>query len=494
MGSAITGILKGGLQLSTARVAVLVVGILQSFILAKVLGPSGYGEVSLFNLIFLYGGLTGLGFKNVASREIPGYLANNDKESFHFIKNFSFTVEIFFRLLICIVLALAGLIFYSGSLRIGILMISVILVLSNLTGFYQQIANATKKFDVISKAILITGFFSGLFTILLVTWCGVYTRLLAILIVQIILLYFLYRNLKINISLTFRLDRFYPVLKMGIPFVLLSIVYYLWRVSDRTLIAKMLDFRMLGIYSFATSCIQLLLVFSNDFNAVLQPFLYERTSKIKDKDAFFSLIKKPTIFYAYIIPVFFSIIWIGYPYIINMILPKYIEAIWPFRILLIQFYIANITVGVTLFLRSAEVNKQFLLSLPYIIAGVVSYALIFYFLQHGYGISWVAVGIVTAHLIAAIIIFGIAHRHYIEDWRTALRYYGLIIIPFFYLGFFLYLLEKFFPDYSLINLLLQLSCCILFSLPLFYFVNRKFKIYSEVRLMLSSRFGRSHAV
>lgn len=495
MSSAFSGIIKGGFQLSFARATVLAVDMLQIFVLAKVLGPSGYGEVSLFNLILLYGALTGLGFDAIAFREIPGHVVKNDDKSLHFIKNFSFTVEIMVRVCVGIILLSVGLIFYSGTLRIGIFIIAIILILQKITTFYQLFGNALKKFSIISKAIIIQGFFAGLVTIMLVKWCGVYTRLLAILIVQIFLLYFFYKNIPLRAIFTFRKDKFYPILKMGIPFVLLNIVFYLWRLSDRTLIANMLDFRMLGIYSFAAASIQTLLIFSNDFNTVLQPFLYERTSKIKQKDDFFALVRKPTIFYAYLIPVFLPIIWIGYPYVINVILPNYIESVWPFRILLMQIYLGNIALGVILFISSAEVNKQFLLAMSYVIAGVVSYILIFYFLQHGYGLSWVAIGIVTAQCAAIIIIFCIAQPFYIESGGKALKYYTLILIPVIYLGFFLYILEKFFSGHSLTNLLLQLFFCILFSLPLFFVVNRELNFFSEVRWLLSSKFGRkSHPI
>ena len=120
MATTFTNILKGGFQLSLARVCVLILSILQSFVLAKVLGPSGYGEVSLFSLILLYGGLTSLGFDTVAMREIPGHIARNDTGSFHFIKNFSFTVEMGFRLLVCLIVFAAGCFFYSGTYGSGV--------------------------------------------------------------------------------------------------------------------------------------------------------------------------------------------------------------------------------------------------------------------------------------------------------------------------------------------------------------------------------------
>ena len=481
-------IIAGSLQLSVARVAVLLVSILQSFILAKVLGPEGFGQVSLFNLILLYGGLAGLGFSTVASREIPGHIANKDKNSYEFIKNFSFTVEIGFALLLSISTFMFALFFFSGTIRIGAIVISIILFVQKINQFYQNIANALKKFKIVGNAILTQGILTGPLILILVKWCGIYTKILSILFVQIILFFYFYKRFTLNIAFTFDKRKFFSVLKKGLPFVFLSFIFYFWRLSDRTLIAKMLSFEILGIYSFATTCIRMLLVFSNDFNTVLQPFFYERTAVIEGKDEVFYLIRKSTLFYAYLIPLLFVVLWIGFPYLVKIFMPKFMESVWPFRILLLQFYFTNLSVGVVFLLRSSEVNKQFRLSLSYVVAGIFSYILILSFLQKGLSITWVASGIAISNLVAVIINFWMAHKHYLSNYKKAVRYYGLILIPVIYLGLYLYLIEVYFPDYSINNLIFKALFSILFSIPLIYIFNREVKLFGALYAEFKRKF------
>src|SRR3972149_12331229 len=102
MSSDLRDVLKGGFQLSTARGGMFVLQALQNFILAGLLGPKGFGEVSLFNLIFQYARLAGFGIDRVAYREIPGRMAVNDIERVETVKNMAFKCEMWVRVLGCL--------------------------------------------------------------------------------------------------------------------------------------------------------------------------------------------------------------------------------------------------------------------------------------------------------------------------------------------------------------------------------------------------------
>ncbi|MDD5691373.1 MAG: oligosaccharide flippase family protein [Candidatus Omnitrophica bacterium] len=479
MKNSMQNIFAGSLQMYSARIVTLSLGILQNFILAKFLGPAGFGEISLFSLILVYAGLTGLGFDTVAAREIPGYVVLDKKREIDHIQNLSFSVELVFRIVISIIVALIGLFFFKGTLKVGILLISLVLVAQKISAYWRVIANATKKFSILSKVNILEGLLMGGLTIILVKFTGVYTRLLAVLCAQIAVGFYLIKSMPLDLKITFKSERSRAILKMGLPFVILSIVYYVWQASDRTLIARFMNFEMLGLYSFAASCVSLLLLFSEDVNAVLQPFMYERISSRKSRKEILPMIRKSTVLYAYLTPVLIFFLWILYPVILKLIMPGYLESVWPFRILLFQFYLVNINTPVNYLIRSNEVNRQSWLLLTYIIAGAVSYLAILLFWRMGLGMTGAALGVVFANIIAVIINFSIAHRYYLDDLKISIRYYVLILTPVIYTVLCLLIMEIAITRGILNSWIFQFITIVGLVSPLVFFANRELGLIRE---------------
>jgi lipopolysaccharide exporter len=487
MKSSLQRILRGGLHLSVARVAVLALSVLQSIILAKLLGPIGFGEVTLFSLILTYANLTGFGFDAVAAREIPGYAISGNQEAIERVINHSLSIEITFRLVISLIVMLIGFIWFSGTLRIGMILIGPVLVAQRLSSIYSAIQNSLKSFAALGRATMISGFLLACLTIVLVKFTGVYTRLIAVLFTEAIVAYYLSRKMSFKFRLIFRGGRFWEMLKIGLPFVALNLVYFLWRASDRTLVAKFMDFRTLGIYSFAVSCVQLLLTFVTDFNSVLQPFMYERISKNSNAQGIFPLIRKPTIFYAYLTPIVICFFWVLYPPVLKVIMPDYMDSVPVFRILLFQLYIVNISTAINYLIRSSEINKQSWLVMSYGGAAIVSYLSIMLFWRMGFGTVAAVYGVLLGNIVPVIANFGLAQRYYLEKSGPRLKYYVSILLPIAYAATYLFLIGMI-PDENILNRLpCQLVMVVIFSIPLLFLANKELNLYAEVKLLLSRR-------
>jgi O-antigen/teichoic acid export membrane protein len=487
MKTSLQKILRGGLHLSFARIAVLGLSVLQSIILAKLLGPHGFGEVALFNLILTYVNLTGLGFDSVAAREIPGYAINGRQEAIEQVVNHSLSIELTLRLIISLLVMLVGLVCYRGTLRIGIVLIAPVLVVQRLSMIYFSFQNSLKSFATMGRATMISGALLAFLTIALVKFTGVYTKLLATLVTEAIVAYYLTRNMTFKFKLTLRGGRFTEMLKMGLPFVALSLVYFLWRASDRTLVAKFMDLRTLGIYSFAVYCVQLLMTFLRDFNGVLQPFIYERISQESNPGDILPLIKKPTVFYAYLTPILICFLWVLYPPVLKLIMPKYMDSVPIFRICLFQIYIVNISTAINYLMRSSEINKQSWLVMSYGGAAIVSYASILLFWRMGFGTAAAVYGILLSNIVPVVANFGLAQRYYLEKSQARLKYYASILLPIVYAAAYLFLIGLI-PDGSFLKLLpCQLVMVTIFSLPLLFFANKKLNLLAEVQLFLAGR-------
>ena len=177
--------------------------------------------------------------------------------------------------------------------------------------------------------------------------------------------------------------------------------------------------------------------------------------------------------------------WVLYPPILRLLMPEYLGSIWVFRILLFQIYLVNIGVSVTSFLRSNEINRQAWMTLSYVVAGIVSYVSIIILWKIGMGIAGAALGIVIANLTAILINFYLAHRYYLENMRTALKYYVSILFPIVYTGLCIFLIEMI-PDENLFHALpLQFLLVTIFTSPLFFFANKRLNLVHEVSTILS---------
>jgi O-antigen/teichoic acid export membrane protein len=425
----VRSIFKGGFQLSSARGVVLAIQALQYFILAKLLAPTGFGQVSLFSIVLLYTGLTGFGIDTVAAREIPGRVAGNDRERVDHLTDLAFTCELVLRAVVALGVALVGVIFYEGTIRVGLILIAAVLFFDRIQALYYGIGSALKRFDVLSRANILGGVIIGVFTVLLVQTTGVYTQLIATLACALLTTVYYHRRLGLRPRLRFDIGEFLKLVRMGLPFVALAIVFYLWKASDRTVIAAFTDFKSLGMYAFAAACVQLVMAFMNDFQTALQPAVYERTARAQRPEDFYGIVRRPSILLAYLTPALVAFLWLAYPVVVALLLPEYSGTIWVFRILALQIFLMNIGVMVAYLLRSAEINRQSYLVWLYVIAAGLSYALSVALLASGFGLVGVAVGNVIAHGIAVVMTFVVAQRYFLVDRRQAFAYYRELIEP-----------------------------------------------------------------
>ena len=415
--------------MSTARGGMFVLQALQNFILAGLLGPKGFGEVSLFNLIFQYARLAGFGIDRVAYREIPGRMAVNDIERVETVKNMAFTCEMWLRVLVCLLVLIMGLVFYSGMIRTGIIIIVLVLFVDKMNELYYGIGSALKKFSILSKGNLISGFIMALLTISLVKFTGIYTQLIAMFFVTSLVIFYYNKKLKLDIKPLFVRKEFFLMLKMGIPFVFMAIAFTIWQISGRTMTAISLDMTALGLYSFAHSCVLILVMFLDDFQTAFQPIVYERMAKTKNKRDIFAVVRKPALLFGYTTPIVIAFLFLIFPFFVRWFMPRYENSIWIFRILLANVYLAYLGIMVNYLLRSAELNKQSYLLFSYSLAAGVSYLSMWVLLKIGLGVTGVVIGVIMGQAVAVVQTFIMAHRYYIDGWKEAIAYYRELITP-----------------------------------------------------------------
>lgn len=486
MTEAVRQVLRGGLQLSAARLVVMICMASQSFVLATVLGPIGFGQVSQFNLVLLYLGLISLGTDMVAAREIPGLQARQEFDRVERVGALAFTTEVSLRAVLSLLVAAAGLLFFDGLMRSGLLLVALASTFDRAVAVYQSLGSARREFGVLSRANMLSALITIFTTVAVVKFAGSLTQLVALLVTVVCTAGFLHLHLPLRLERV-SLPEFRRMTSMGLPFVAMSLSFYVWRASDRTVIASMLDVRLLGLYAFAAACMQLVVVFMNDFHAAFQPLVYERTAQSRSARDLYRIIEMPSVVFAYATPIVIAAMWVAYPVLVAAFMPDYLESLWAFRALTFQLYFISVGSMAVYLLRSPELNRQGLLAWAYVVAAAVSYPLAIIAISRGFGITGAAVAVLAGQLVAIAVTFAVAHRHYLETASQARAYYAELIKPLIAMLIFaagVWWLEGAAPSSSL-RIVGEIGQFAILSAVLLLALNRRSGVLREVMRMRS---------
>jgi O-antigen/teichoic acid export membrane protein len=442
-----------------------------------------YGILNLILLVAFYAGLAGPGLIDVANRELPFLAGRDDVRGAERVRNVGFSADLLWRAFVGLCVLVAAFFQTNEVLRYGLIITAFTLFVARINELYSLVCQVKKDFHLLSKATFLTSTLSSGLIVATVYWVKIFSPLLVPLLVLTVIIFYYQRH--IHLDMQFSLDRgeLKRMMRIGIPLQLLTVVFWIYRNSDRTVIAGFLDTTSLGYYALAVSIVQYLQLPPNDFVLVLRPRLYEILGKYEDVAEVRPYIMKPTIVIAYLIPFVVGLIWLCSPLIILSVLPKYAGSINVLKILALNIYFATVLLMPHLLLYSAKVNRQTHCVFVWGAAAVVTALLSYLFLQIGWGIDGVAVAMVVGQAFAAVFIFGMGHRYYLKGVRGPFWYYFKLLLPLLYTGALASLISYIsgYDSLSVATVSFQAIIFSVFFLPVLFYLNMQTKILSFVR-------------
>jgi O-antigen/teichoic acid export membrane protein len=425
-------ILTDTAKISTTRVYSIVLAVIQGFVVARVLGPEMYGLLSLILLIAFYANLIGPGLLDVANRELPFLAGKGDTQGAHRLRSVGFSGDLLWRAFLCVCVLVAAIFQSNEILRYGLIITAITLFTARLNEIYSVVCQVKNDFHLLSKATFLTSTLTSGLIIATVYWGKVFSPLLVPLVVSLVIIFYYQRHTRLEMEFSVDRTELKRMIRIGIPLQLLTVVVWIYRSSDRTMVASLLDTTSLGYYALAVNIVQYLQLPQNDFVLVLRPRLYELLGRSEDPAELRAYIVKPTLIIAYLVPFVIGLVWLCSPVIVMALLPKYAGSISVLKILALDVYFATILLMPHILLYSAKVNRQTHCVYVWGGATVVTVILSYVFLRMSWGIEGVAVAMVLGQALAAAFIFGMSHKYYLKGVRGAFMHYVKVVLPIAY--------------------------------------------------------------
>ncbi len=478
-------------KFTSARYISQGIGFFTAIALRAFLGPFYMGIWSLFKVGIGYSAYLFFGVDQGIANRIPFYAGQGDTRSEEEARNAGFGFMLLVSVLTGLGLLSAALILrnkFPIEVIVGLCALSVYLALSNVCIFYQILLRTRHNFSVLSKSIIFEAVINLVLVILLVRNFKIYGLYAALILVTLLNTVFIHALAKYNFVFRLKFRRILSLVKVGLPITIIGFLQWGLNSLDTIMIAKMIGVTFVGYYSIpimARSYIGQL----SGFGTVLYPRIledYGAKQRIED-------IKKYTIvplaINAYLLPVILGLMFFAAAFIVRIVLPKFIPGILAMQILLIGMFFRSCSYQAEHFLIA--LNKQTRL-IPVFLGALVLNAVMNYILiKRGFGIYGVACATSFVTFLNFIVLQSYAMRHFSRT-REIASFFVKIIVPFVYTAAIVLFLQKFLViSNEYIEVTVKSCLLVIFSLPLFFYINKSTRVLNLILDMLITKFNRT---
>jgi O-antigen/teichoic acid export membrane protein len=327
--------LKSVMKVLFGNLTTIVSGVVIGFLLPMLISVSDYGYYKTFTLYMSYIGCFALGMIDGINLNYAGTSYNElNKKEFRLY----YKVLLILQFMISLLIIIFAILFFSGNLRIIFVVLGLIIIPNNLSGYFQQISQATQRFNEYAIRNIVKSI--GNIVILIIMFIMLktghsvsYVHYIVLFLVINVLLFvwyiITYRDIVFGQSETFKCDRTKILLfiKNGFPLMISNLCATLILTIDRQFVSVLFSKEQYAIYAFAYNLLSLITVAISSISIVLFPMLKQ--------EAVSNLSKKYNMYVSLILLLVGTMLVAYFPLValIRIILPKYSESLIYFRIM-----------------------------------------------------------------------------------------------------------------------------------------------------------------
>lgn len=287
-------------------------------IMRRYVPPYDMGIYTSVNLIILYMGYAHIGVLNSYNRDYPQLLGAREKIKAEKMRNAVFTFLIALYFLITVGSVVAGYLLYNKDFKlfIGVCCAGVISAGNSMFTFFDFTNKSQKKFVKSSVNYLLKTtaiIIIGLITISQFGYIGIYSGLLAGVVVTIIINADIIKEIRFNFDIKLTCS----LVASGLMLLVNNFVWTLMQSVDRLVILKFLNMEQLGVYSVALLGFSTMVIFPQSLAQVFYVKLSRKYGNQKDENILFkdtakftkiiaSITTIVTVFAYYLLPIFIS--------------------------------------------------------------------------------------------------------------------------------------------------------------------------------------------
>ncbi len=329
-----------------AQIGSFVVGLVTK----GLLGPTNVGIWSLFNILLGYLAAVQVGAGDAIAKEGPYLRERGDfahvRRLTRAMLGFVLSASVLLGAVIAVVaLAMRGL---EPPYRVGLLVIGVSFPLWMLMNMETVILRAAKRFDVLSRQLVLQLAITAIVAIPLIWRFSIYGQYVAFVVALLGVLAFLHRAVRredpAQVHPALDWDATRHVLSVGLPLQISNLVFMLQITADSLLAARVLGITALGYYSLAVTVKGYVYQTPIAFSVVMSPRFQEKFAASRDDPAALrEYVENPMLGFAFVVlPVLIGASWQVVPFLVRHFLPAFLPALPVIKILLVGTFFASL--------------------------------------------------------------------------------------------------------------------------------------------------------
>jgi O-antigen/teichoic acid export membrane protein len=430
MAISIRNIVKQSVKFNVVSIISLLIQIPNQLIIGMFLIPEEYGIISFLALWALYAGLINPGMFIAGQREIPYLMGKKEEKQSVKVQNISISSDLLYSILPFLVILCASFFYSNKIIKIGLILTAISFIVNRFSTYWSSVNFIKQRFTIVAIGRLIGTILSPIIIIGSIYWLGIYAVLTAPLISAVFtVIYYLIRG-PIGYHFQLEWSEVLRLIRIGLIFSLSGIIFYGYRMADRTIIASFLPLHDLGLFTFAMGFIIFGMNFFSDFGRVLEPILWEHSGKVKNPRESFSYTKRMAIYIALVTAMIIPLVQVGYDITVKLIVHKYIESIPLFLILSNMLYLASMATIPNIILNSVVVNKQALVTSIYAMGVGINIVLDLFMIHVGYGIGAIAFVTILSQGMVAFASYFLVRKYMFTLPREFFYFIISIFFPF----------------------------------------------------------------
>jgi len=426
----IRNIVKQSAKFNVVSIISLLLKIPNQIIIGMFLLPEEYGIISFVALWNLYAGLINPGMLSAAQREIPYLIGKKEGKQLIRVQNIAISSDLLYSVLPFLAILCASFLYSNKMIKTGLIITAFSFFSTRFVNYWSTINFIKQNFTVVAMGRLISSILSPIIIIISIYWLGIYSVLIAPLVCTLFVGIYYFKKAPIGYSFQFEWAETIRLIKIGFIFSLSGVIFYVYRMADRTIIASFLPLHDLGLFTFAMMFVMFGINFLADFGRVLQPILWEYSGKVKNPEESFNNTKRMAIYMALVTAMIIPLVQVGYTVVVKLILAKYVDSIPLFFILSNMLYLASMGMIPSVILNSIVVNKQAFVTGIYAIGAGINIVLDLFIIHLGYGIEAIALVTVVSRGIATFVLYFLAWKYMIKQVNELALFLRQIMLPF----------------------------------------------------------------
>ena len=404
-------------------------GVPVTIYVATVLDPAEYGIYGLCSLWLVYAGLVGPGILSAGQREVPVLLGKGQEDEALRVQNISITAEMLYTALPVVAIIGASFLYSDPVVRLGLVMVAGIYVVTRLGRFWANMNIMREKFNIVAMGNAIPAILMPAVTLIGVNWLGVYALLLSPLIAHAVTWVYYLKNGPIGYRFAWDRTETIRLLRVGIFLQALTLAFWAFRLTDRTIIASTLPLEQLGLYTFAIGFAMYSRMLFANISRVLQPILWREAAEAASLLEGFRDIKRLTIYIALAAAVLIPVSQLAFHLVATQLTTKYLDSIPIFYALSYVVYFWAVGGMHGIILNSSLVNKQKILLYFYGVGLIFNVALDLLVIKMGYGVAGVAWVTVGTQGLVTLALYHPVRGYLFRDTREFLMFLPRIVVP-----------------------------------------------------------------